>query len=53
MPNGEKISDKPQKIIILNTNICYNLNFGAFTHFEDPGDMLQWLENELNDLEKN
>ena len=40
MPNGEKISDKPSKILSLNTNICYNLNFDAFSHFEDPGNML-------------
>ena len=51
MPNGEKISDKPSKVIVLNTNICYKLNFDSFTHFEDPGNMLEWLENELDALE--
>lgn len=52
MPDGTPISNKPSKVLSLNSNICYDLNFDAFTHFEDPGNMLQWFENELNDLEK-
>ena len=37
MPDGSKISDKPSKVLSLNSNVCYDLNFDSFTHFEDLG----------------
>jgi hypothetical protein len=45
--DGSPIGNKFTKIISLNSIICYNLNWESTLQFEDPGNMLQWLENEL------
>jgi len=39
-------------VISLNTNICYVANPELITTFSDPGNMLEWFENELQELEK-
>lgn len=39
-------------MISLNSNICYTFNFNLLVNFHDPGNMLEWLENELSELEK-
>ena len=40
------------KIISLNTVFCYGQNFEQFAMFSDPGNMVQWLQDELSDLEE-
>lgn len=37
----------------MNTNACYDLNFKLLKSFNDPGDQLKWLEQELSELEAN
>lgn len=49
--NGAKIGATPTKVISLNTNFCVWANFEAYSQFVDPGDSMQWLENELRELE--
>jgi len=49
---GEKLGKTESKIISLNSNICYQFNWATFLDFEDPGNMLEWLEEELLALEK-
>ena len=39
------------KVISLNTNFCYDLNWQASKMFKDPGNMLEWLQEELQGLE--
>ena len=39
------------KVIVLNTNAAYNLNWRLYVNRYDPGHILQWLENELKELE--
>ena len=50
--DGKQLGDPFTKIISLNNNICYHFNWESMTTFEDPGGMLEWLEVQLNDLEK-
>lgn len=50
--NGTKIGDGKSKLISINTNFCYYWNWQQVVQFSDPGNMLQWLENELAELEK-
>lgn len=45
-------NNKNSKVISLNSNICYTDNFNLLVNFHDPGNMLEWLENELSELEK-
>jgi len=40
------------KILSLNSVICYQADFGSFMTFVDPGNMLQWLTDQLSELEK-
>jgi hypothetical protein len=39
------------KVISLNTNAGYLINFRLLTNRFDPGGQLKWLENELQQLE--
>ncbi|OQR76523.1 sphingomyelin phosphodiesterase-like [Tropilaelaps mercedesae] len=39
------------KVISLNTNMCYYLNFWLLVDSRDPGGQLQWLVRELADSE--
>lgn len=48
--DGTKIGNT--KIISLNSNVCYVMNFDSFIRYEDPGGMLQWFEDELAQIEK-
>jgi len=50
---SNKIEDgSVNKIISLNNNICYQFNWESVVQFTDPGNMLGWLEKELDELEK-
>jgi hypothetical protein len=40
------------KVIALNTNGAYEFNWKLLANRYDPGKMLEWLENELDTLEK-
>lgn len=40
------------RIIGLNTNACYNLNYYLVRTINDPGNQLAWLEKELQEMEK-
>jgi len=42
----------PTKVISFNSNYCYSTNFYSWVQWSDPGHELEWLENELNELEK-
>jgi len=48
---GNAIGATPTKIISINSNICYQFNWWSAMQFEDPGNMLGWLESELSALE--
>lgn len=50
--NGTQIGNKPSKLISFNSNWCYNSNYAQLATFRDPGNVMQWLENELSGLEK-
>ena len=50
--DGTPIGETPSRIISLNSNICYQYNWESMMQFEDPGNMLEWLESELIALEK-
>lgn len=39
------------RIISLNTNYCYNMNFWLMLNINDPGNELQWLISELQNAE--
>lgn len=39
------------KVISLNTNGAYDVNFRLADDAFDPGNMIHWLENELQSLE--
>ena len=39
------------KIISLNTNGAYHLNWRLLVNRYDPGHMLEWFENELREIE--
>jgi len=41
------------RIIALNTNFCYTLNFWLIYSSVDPEGQLQWLSNTLDAAEKN
>ena len=41
------------RIISLNTNACNNQNWWLFENVTDPGDLLAWLQNELQKAEDN
>jgi hypothetical protein len=41
---GEKLGKTETKVISLNSNICYQFNWATFLDFQDPGNMLDWLE---------
>ena len=43
----------PTKLLSLNSNICYAANWATFMQYEDPGNMLHWLQDELTEIEKN
>ena len=49
---GKPLGNGKTKVISLNNNICYNLNWESFTTFEDPGNQLAWLHDELLAIEK-
>lgn len=49
---GNQVGNKKTKVISMNNNICYTMNWDSAVQFWDPGNMLQWLDKELNDLEK-
>ena len=38
-------------IISLNTNACFNHNFGLMQESDDPGNQLQWLQDTLKAYE--
>lgn len=40
------------KVVILNSNFCYQTNWEILTQFTDPGNMLKWLEDELDSIER-
>ena len=48
--NGTKLGNT--KVISLNSNVCYVMNFDSFIRYEDPGGMLAWFEQELALAEK-
>lgn len=50
---GEKLGNANTKVIVMNTNVCYGFNWNAFMHFQDPGNELNWLEQELEEIERN
>ena len=50
---GKPLGNGKTKIVQLNNNICYTLNWESFTNFEDPGNMLGWLHDELKEIEAN
>jgi hypothetical protein len=41
------------RVISLNTNAAYDVNYRLVKDAFDPGHMIQWLENELQTLEDN
>lgn len=43
---------KNMKLIVLNTNACYRLNFWTLLNNQDPDGQLAWLEQELYAAEK-
>lgn len=51
--DGKPLGKANTKLVSLNTNICYENNWEVFTQFADPGGMLEWLENILEDLYQN
>lgn len=40
LPMTSADDESPGKVISLNSNVCYYLNFDAFIRFSDPGNML-------------
>jgi hypothetical protein len=48
---GKHLGAPMTKVISLNNNICYHLNWESIATFEDPGNMLSFLEKELTALE--
>lgn len=50
--NGTLVGNANTKLVQLNNNICYHFNWESITVFEDPGNMLQWFEDELKAIEK-
>eukprot|EP00356_Strombidium_inclinatum_P002021 CAMPEP_0170479920 /NCGR_PEP_ID=MMETSP0208-20121228/958_1 /TAXON_ID=197538 /ORGANISM="Strombidium inclinatum, Strain S3" /LENGTH=501 /DNA_ID=CAMNT_0010752381 /DNA_START=547 /DNA_END=2052 /DNA_ORIENTATION=- len=49
--DGQPIGNAKTRIFSLNTNICYQMNWELFAQFVDPGNMLQWLHDELEEIE--
>lgn len=41
------------RVIAVNTEACYNMNFFLMKLRDDPGEQLQWLENLLYEMEAN
>ena len=41
------------RVISLNTNYCYNINFWNYLNLTDPDGILAWLINELQNAEDN
>lgn len=41
------------KVIGINSEGSYNLNFFNISNRNDPGGILAWLEDTLNEMEKN
>jgi sphingomyelin phosphodiesterase len=41
------------RIISLNTQACYNLNFKLLKDVTDPGKLIEWLQGELDTAERN
>lgn len=50
--NGSQVGSNHTRVISLNTNFCYQFNFEQMAQFYDPGEMLEWLEDVLADLER-
>lgn len=50
--DGSKIGNAETRIVVVNTNICYNFNFENVVIFEDRGHQIQWLEKELEEIER-
>lgn len=50
--HGKNLGDQLTKVFAVNTVACYQYNFYAMAQFEDPGNMLDWLEEGLSDLER-
>ena len=49
---AQKAFSKPDLgIISLNTNACFNHNFGLMQESDDPGGQLQWLQDTLKSYE--
>ena len=49
LANGEDLNTR---VLALNTNACYNLNFYLIANATDPAGELNWLEKQLAQLEK-
>ena len=45
------INNPAGRVIVLNNQACYSLNFAIYNTHEDPGHELAWFERELADLE--
>lgn len=45
-------SNSKGKVISLNTQACNDLNWWLLDNRQDPGQQIEWLENELSQLEK-
>jgi hypothetical protein len=46
-PDGTKAAT----VLSINSNVCYASNFMGPFHFEDPGGMLGWIEEQLIAIE--
>lgn len=51
--DGKPLGKANTKIVQLNNNICYEFNWESVTVFRDPGNMLQWFEKTLLEIEAN
>jgi hypothetical protein len=51
--DGQPLGKANTKVISMNTNVCYENNWEVLSQFADPGNMLQWLQDELQELEDN
>lgn len=49
--DGTNLGNAETRIISMNTNVCYGYNFENFVTFTDRGHQLEWLENELTEIE--
>lgn len=46
-PDGSKAAT----VLSINSNVAQAMNFNALMYFEDPGNMLGWLEQQLKNID--